>query len=78
MIFGTYLAEVKSRLLQVFSKESQTSMQGKDDPFLVLSAIMAEYSSRMECERSKLDLSVRDQESKTGATLMGYIELTRH
>jgi intracellular sulfur oxidation DsrE/DsrF family protein len=68
MVFGTYLVEVKIRLLQVFPKKSPAPMQGKNDPFVVLSAIMAECSSRMEYGRRKLDFSVRDQESKTGAT----------
>jgi hypothetical protein len=68
MIFGTYLVEVGNRLRQMFPLESPGPMQGKDDPFMVLSAIMAEYSWMMECERRSLDLAVLDQESKTGIT----------
>ena len=49
-------------------------MPGQDDPFVVLTTIMAEYSSMMEYERRKLDFSVRDQESKTGATAHIYDE----
>lgn len=77
MVFGTYLLEIKNRLLQMFPQESPAPMQGKDDPFVVLSAIMAEYSSMMEYERRTLDFSVRDQESKTGATAHIYDESLR-
>ena len=71
MIFGTYLVEIERRLLQLFPSGQTVSMPGKDDPFAVLSAIVAEYSSMMEYERRKLDFSVRDQESKTGTTAHG-------
>ena len=77
MVFGAYLVEIKNRLLQIFPQENPAAMQGKDDPFVVLSAIMAEYSSMMEYERRTLDFSVRDQESKTGATALIYDESLR-
>lgn len=77
MVFGTYLVEIENRLLQMFSQKSPAPMQGKDDPFVVLSAVMAEYSSMMEYERRTLDFSVRDQESKTGATALIYDESLR-
>jgi hypothetical protein len=77
MIFGTYLVEIENRLLQMFSQKSPAPMQGKDDPFVVLSAVTAEYSSMMEYERRTLDFSVRDQESKTGATALIYDESLR-
>jgi hypothetical protein len=77
MVFGTYLVEIKNRFCQMFPPESPAPIQGKDDPFVVLSAIMAEYSSMMEYERRTLDFSVRDQESKTGATAHIYDESLR-
>lgn len=48
MVFGTYLAEIESRLGQLFPPGQRVSVQGKDDPFVVTSAIVAEYSSMME------------------------------
>jgi Mg2+ and Co2+ transporter CorA len=77
MVFGTFHAGIESRLVQLFPPARTVSMPGKDDPFVVLSAIMAEHSSMMEYERGKLDFSVRDQESKTGVTALIYDESLR-
>ena len=77
VIFGTYLEAIEDRLLDLFARESVAAKQGIDDPFVVLSAIMAEYSSMMEYERRHLDFLVRDQESKTGVAGLHYDESLR-
>lgn len=77
MVFGTYLAEIESRLFQTFPPGRTVPMQGRDDPFAVISAIVAEHSSMMEYKRRELDFSVRDQESKTGVTAHFYDESLR-
>jgi hypothetical protein len=74
MVFGSYLVEIESRLLQLFPPGRTVPMSGRDDPFVVITAVMAEYSSMMEYERRRLDFSVRDQESKTGVTAHFYDE----
>jgi hypothetical protein len=77
MVFGSYLVEIESRLLQLFPPGRTVPMSGRDDPFVVITAVMAEYSSMMEYERRRLDFSVRDQESKTGVTAHFYDESLR-
>jgi hypothetical protein len=62
-----------ARLEQIFqSSRSPQSVELVNDPFLVIAAILHEYSSRTEMERSHLDRVVCHQEAKTGVALHSY------
>lgn len=51
----------------MFPDDSSTLPSKKDkDPFVILSSVLAEYSTLLENERRRLDVIVREQEAKTG------------
>lgn len=77
MVFGTCLAEIESRLLQLFPPGRTVSIPGMDDPFVVISAIAAEHCAIMEYRLRGLEISVCGQESKTGAAAVFYDESLR-
>ena len=77
IVFGTYLSQIISRLQAIFPRNCAERVLATKDPFVVLSAIVAEYSSLMEYERRRLDFAIREHESKTGASAHMYDESFR-
>lgn len=82
-MFGNHLHRLQNRFQQLFPSTTTTSTRTSrpphqpPDPFLVLSAIAAEYVSVMEHKRAKLDAMTCEQESKTGIAAHFYDESLR-
>ncbi|MCJ1366646.1 hypothetical protein MMC16_005776 [Acarospora aff. strigata] len=81
IVLGTHLSRLQTRFQQLFPPPPTTtpnrnaaSPHAPSDPFLVLSAIAAEYTSILEHERRKLDAMTCEQESRTGITAHHYDE----
>jgi hypothetical protein len=70
LVFGMFTVQLERCLQQIFAGNSSLIFQGLagNDPFIILSAIFAEYSSILEHERRLLDKSVQLKEAKTGLT----------
>ncbi|KAI9880078.1 MAG: hypothetical protein M1830_005610 [Pleopsidium flavum] len=73
----TRQTQLESRFQQLFPHITSNTLSPPRDPFVILSAIAAEYVSVMESERRRLDAMTCEQESKTGITAHYYDDSLR-
>jgi hypothetical protein len=74
LVFGMFIEQFEKRLQQVFGGKGSSDIRSLTgaDPFVILGAIFAEYSSILEDERRRLHRLVREKEAKTGITALYY------